>query len=169
MNKNKFMLKTIITLLVTVTIGSFIILASSDNYFKNKVVKSTEQYTSKKSDLDNTITFSTYSRQVKNTKDTEIKLDDLNKEPKTEKEYRAELQEFIEGCRAGLEDSKRDLAVNYKQSKQEFIEKMEKKLNTIEAEMKENDKAAKQNNNLSDKNSSKKLLERLLDRSDVDK
>ncbi|SFD01904.1 hypothetical protein [Clostridium uliginosum] len=173
MNKNKNLLKiAIFTLLIVSTAGSTFVVASSDNYLKDKVKKLTEQFNSKKSNLEKTGTYSTDTKESKEVKELGIKIADLSEQTKTEEDYKKELEDFLLGCRRGLEDTKRDQKLYYEQSTQDFIDKMEKKLADIEDEMKSNDELNKNSSeskiSLSHESPSKKLLERLNDRSDVD-
>lgn len=176
MIKNKKIIKiTILSLLIVSAIGSASVMASSKADVQNKVEKLTDEFNSKKSDLEKTRSYSTTSAQATAVKQLGIKIADLKDQTETEEEYRARLEKFIIGCRRGLEDSKKEQKIDYQKSRQDFIDKMEKKLDKIEAEMKANDAAKNSlrpdsvsDENSSNTSSSKELLEKLLDRSDVD-
>lgn len=183
MIKNKRILKiTLITLLICSSIGGVSAIASSKNHVQDKVDTLTEQFNSKRSKLEKNGTYNTNSKEAKNIKKLGIQIANLSEQTKTEADYRKELEEFIYGCKIGLEDTKREQEQHYDQATQDFIDKMEKKLADVEAEMKDNDKlspnsssvnrrisiASTSDRNTSDENTSKKLLEKLYDRSDVD-
>lgn len=173
MNKSKKLLKiTICALLIAFSVGSISVIASSDNYAKDKVNKLTEKFNTKKSNLEKTGTYDTTSEDAKEIKKLGIEIADLSEQIRTEEDYRKKLESLMRGARLGLEDTKEEQKLNYHQSTQDFIDKMGKKLDDIEAEMKENDELAKNSPEIKKHNSnnspSKKLIERLKDHSDVD-
>lgn len=170
MNKNRNLLKvTISALLIVSALGTVSVTATSDNYIKDKVNMLTEEFNSKKSNLEKTGTYDTTSEEAKQIKELGIQIADLSEQTKTEEEYSKKLESLIEGARIGLEDTKEEQKLNYDQSRQDFIDKMEKKLDDIEAEKKIIDEKKTENSSSSiDERPSKKLVERLRDRSDVE-
>lgn len=96
----------------------------------------------------------------------------VSEQAKIEEAYRKKLGELIDGCRCGLNDTKEEQRMNYKQSTQDFIDKMEIKLANIEAQMKVNDEIAKNSPEIKEITSNnspyKILLDQFYDRSDVD-
>lgn len=176
MNKNRKLLKFAISALVIISaVGSTTVTASSIN-LQSKIETLKEQFNSQKSDLEKTGVYSTTSNQAKAVKSLGIQIADLSEQTKTEEDYRRELESFIAGVKCGLADTKEEQKVHYVQENQDFIDKTEKKLADIEAQMKINDKKKNNNNialdsslnSISNERPSKELLERLEDRSDVD-
>lgn len=175
MSKNKIFKIIVFSLLVT-SMGSIYVMASSNSSIKNKVDTLTSDFNSKKNKFEKKGTYKTNTEEAKKLKEEAIKIDNLNDKVKTEADYRVELEEFIEGCKLGLEDTKQQQETDYSETRQEFIEKMEEKIDNIETEMNNNDKANKSlklnsaslDSNESEESSSKELLDKLLDSSDVD-
>lgn len=174
MIKNKKSLKVVIsTLLIISALGSVSATAASDNYVKDKINKLTQQFNSKKSNLEKVGTYDTTSKEAKEIKQLGIQIADLSEQTQTEEDSKKKLESLMEGARLGLEDTKAEQKLKYDQSRQNFIDKMEKKLDNIDAEKKIIDKKKNKVSSISadestNESTSKKLIEQLRDRSDLD-
>lgn len=178
MNKKLLRIFTIVAAITT--ISSVSVIASSNKEVKERIQELKDEFNEKRSSLEADGTYRTDTETAKEIKALGVEISDLEEQVKTESEYRQELEDFIDGCKTGLYDTKKEQEECYDEERQKFIDNMEAKLSRIESEMKANDirnekilstksRINSKNNLIAPPNNSyKELLEQLEDRSDVD-